>query len=274
MSVEPGMTIRCQEVVELITDYLEGQLDETTAPSSRRICRYAKAATSIYDRCARRSRRWATYRSTACPRPRRLTCSRLSVTFPSGRNDSQAVRHSWSRRRPSREPPPAGRHAAQLIRGPGVLRSGCDFFAWKPGVAVSAIASAFVGPTHDRSDPDGGTRLNRLRGSRGNQKYPVPADVQLGRPPTVLIWCRPSRSQSPRPRCADRSLRQERGRRDRERLDVEQIRPLPYHGPERCRARGVYAHAGQHCRFHAPTRRASGRRLSRTGRSGARILIR
>ena len=30
MSVEPGMTIRCQEVVELITDYLEGQLDETT----------------------------------------------------------------------------------------------------------------------------------------------------------------------------------------------------------------------------------------------------
>ena len=30
MSVEPGMTIRCQEVVELITDYLDGQLDEPT----------------------------------------------------------------------------------------------------------------------------------------------------------------------------------------------------------------------------------------------------
>ena len=30
MSVEPGMTIRCQEVVELITDYLEGQLDGPT----------------------------------------------------------------------------------------------------------------------------------------------------------------------------------------------------------------------------------------------------
>ena len=30
MSVEPGMTIRCQEIVELITDYLEGQLDGPT----------------------------------------------------------------------------------------------------------------------------------------------------------------------------------------------------------------------------------------------------
>jgi anti-sigma factor RsiW len=30
MSVEPGWTIRCDEVVELITDYLEGQLDEPT----------------------------------------------------------------------------------------------------------------------------------------------------------------------------------------------------------------------------------------------------
>ena len=30
MRVEPGMTIRCQEVVELITNYLEGQLDEST----------------------------------------------------------------------------------------------------------------------------------------------------------------------------------------------------------------------------------------------------
>ena len=79
----------------------------------------------------------------------------------------------------------------QLICGPGVAALGAAiFFVWKPGVAVSAIASAFVGPTHDRSDPDGGTRLNRLRGSRGNQNYPVPADVQLGRPPTVLIWCR------------------------------------------------------------------------------------
>jgi len=27
-SVEPGLTIRCQEVVELVTDYLEGVLDD------------------------------------------------------------------------------------------------------------------------------------------------------------------------------------------------------------------------------------------------------
>jgi electron transfer DM13 len=33
--------------------------------------------------------------------------------------------------------------------------------------------------------------MNRLRGSRGNQNYSVPADVQFGRPLTVLIWCRP-----------------------------------------------------------------------------------
>lgn len=30
MSAEPGTTITCQEVVELVTDYLEGTLDEAT----------------------------------------------------------------------------------------------------------------------------------------------------------------------------------------------------------------------------------------------------
>ena len=29
-SGEPGLTIRCQEVVELVTDYLEGELDAAT----------------------------------------------------------------------------------------------------------------------------------------------------------------------------------------------------------------------------------------------------
>ena len=29
-NVEPGLTIRCQEVVELVTDYLEGDLDSAT----------------------------------------------------------------------------------------------------------------------------------------------------------------------------------------------------------------------------------------------------
>lgn len=29
-SVAPGMTISCQEVVEIVTDYLEGELDDAT----------------------------------------------------------------------------------------------------------------------------------------------------------------------------------------------------------------------------------------------------
>jgi hypothetical protein len=45
-------------------------------------------------------------------------------------------------------------------------------------------------PGADRSDPDGGTRLSRLRGSRGNQNYPIPAGLAVQRPVTVLIWCR------------------------------------------------------------------------------------
>src|SRR5262249_8333732 len=47
-----------------------------------------------------------------------------------------------------------------------------------------------VVPGADRSRPDGGVHLNRLRGNRGNQNYPVPATVGLRRPFTVLIWCR------------------------------------------------------------------------------------
>ena len=50
--------------------------------------------------------------------------------------------------------------------------------------------SLFVVPGAERQRPDGGTRLGHLRGSRGNQNYPVLADVDLSRPATVLIWCR------------------------------------------------------------------------------------
>jgi hypothetical protein len=48
----------------------------------------------------------------------------------------------------------------------------------------------FVVPGAGREDPDGGNRLHRLRGNRGNQNYPVPSDVGLTRPLTMLIWCR------------------------------------------------------------------------------------
>lgn len=48
----------------------------------------------------------------------------------------------------------------------------------------------FVVPGAGHRTPDGGTRLNHLRGDRGNQNYPVPTGVAVARPLTVLIWCR------------------------------------------------------------------------------------
>lgn len=45
-------------------------------------------------------------------------------------------------------------------------------------------------PGADRAEPDGGTQLDRLRASRGNQNYPVPAGTSIEEPLTVLIWCR------------------------------------------------------------------------------------
>ncbi len=48
----------------------------------------------------------------------------------------------------------------------------------------------FVVPGAGRRSPDGGTRLNHLRGNRGNQNYPIPAGIAVTRPVTVLIWCR------------------------------------------------------------------------------------
>ena len=38
--------------------------------------------------------------------------------------------------------------------------------------------------------PGDGTRLARLKGNRGSQSYPVPADRRVATPATVLIWCR------------------------------------------------------------------------------------
>ena len=44
------MTISCQEVVELVTDYLEGQRTKRPAPSWRRTSRCVPAATSTWSR--------------------------------------------------------------------------------------------------------------------------------------------------------------------------------------------------------------------------------
>ena len=48
----------------------------------------------------------------------------------------------------------------------------------------------FLVPGAGHRSPDGGTRLNHLRGNRGNQNYPIPAGIAVTRPVTVLIWCR------------------------------------------------------------------------------------
>lgn len=41
----------------------------------------------------------------------------------------------------------------------------------------------------DQREP-GGVVLGALKGTRGNQNYPVPSGVSLGAETTVLIWCR------------------------------------------------------------------------------------
>ena len=48
----------------------------------------------------------------------------------------------------------------------------------------------YVVPGAGREDPDGGSLLDRLKGARGNQNYPVPAAARLREAFTVLIWCR------------------------------------------------------------------------------------
>ncbi len=61
-----------------------------------------------------------------------------------------------------------------------------QFLAVEPGPDYHV----HVVPGAERKSPDGGVHLNRLRGNRGNQNYPVPTTVGLQRPFTVLIWCR------------------------------------------------------------------------------------
>jgi hypothetical protein len=48
----------------------------------------------------------------------------------------------------------------------------------------------YVVPGTDKTDRDGGTRLDDLRGNRGTQYYEVPAGVDLGEGAwSVLVWC-------------------------------------------------------------------------------------
>lgn len=68
--------------------------------------------------------------------------------------------------------------------GPAVVR--LESFDVEPGPDYVVDLVPGAGAT----TPDGGVRLDRLRGNRGDQNYPVPAGTPLDRPLTVLIWCR------------------------------------------------------------------------------------
>jgi hypothetical protein len=48
----------------------------------------------------------------------------------------------------------------------------------------------YVVPGADQHKPSDGVHLDRLRGTRGNQNYDVPADFRPTTPVSVLIWCR------------------------------------------------------------------------------------
>jgi hypothetical protein len=45
-------------------------------------------------------------------------------------------------------------------------------------------------PGAHRRSPDGGTHLGRLRANLGDLNYPVPQDIAVQRPVSVLVWCR------------------------------------------------------------------------------------
>lgn len=70
---------------------------------------------------------------------------------------------------------PEGRHVV-----------GLESFDIQPGPDYDVYAV----PGADRDDPDGGIRLDDLRGNRGTQYYEVPDHVDVGQGEwTVLIWC-------------------------------------------------------------------------------------
>lgn len=59
--------------------------------------------------------------------------------------------------------------------------NGPDLFVWLSSAEADAEESAF---TEDFVD------LGRLKGNQGNQNYDIPADVDLERYRSVVIWCR------------------------------------------------------------------------------------
>jgi hypothetical protein len=76
--------------------------------------------------------------------------------------------------------------AALYRQADGSLVVGLEAIDIQPGPDYDV----YVVPGAGREQPEGGTRLDDLRGNKGTQFYPVPvgADVSAG-PWTVLVWC-------------------------------------------------------------------------------------
>lgn len=58
--------------------------------------------------------------------------------------------------------------------------NGPDLFLYLTAIRAAGEESAF---------DDDFVNLGRLKGNQGDQNYELPADVDLGRYPTVVIWC-------------------------------------------------------------------------------------
>jgi hypothetical protein len=85
--------------------------------------------------------------------------------------------------------PTSGRALAlQLPDGRRFLRLAALHTSNGPDLFVYLSTARADGP-RDRFDDDF-VALGRLKGNRGNQNYQIPTGVDLGRYPTVVIWCR------------------------------------------------------------------------------------
>jgi hypothetical protein len=71
-------------------------------------------------------------------------------------------------------------------RSDGTHTIGLENFEIQPGPDYDV----YVVPGVDRTDRDGGTRIDDLRGNAGTQYYDLPAGIDLEAGPwTVLVWC-------------------------------------------------------------------------------------
>lgn len=82
----------------------------------------------------------------------------------------------------------SARGTARVIRTPGqrVLTLTGFEVSNGPDLRVYVVE----GPARSEGEVDEFTDLGSLKGNKGNQQYELPQEVDLGRPHTVVIWCR------------------------------------------------------------------------------------